>query len=66
MHVRVATRGSRLALTQTGWLVDRHKEANPGRSDDGEGTVTVETMPEIKSQRCWLLVADIEEFTQLS
>lgn len=30
MHVRVATRGSLLALTQTGWLVDRLKEANPG------------------------------------
>ncbi|HWI66421.1 MAG TPA: hydroxymethylbilane synthase [Symbiobacteriaceae bacterium] len=30
MHVRVATRGSLLALTQTGWLVDRLKEKNPG------------------------------------
>jgi hydroxymethylbilane synthase len=30
VHVRVATRGSLLALTQTGWLVDRLKEANPG------------------------------------
>jgi hydroxymethylbilane synthase len=28
--VRVATRGSLLALTQTGWAVDRLKEANPG------------------------------------
>ncbi|HYG57220.1 MAG TPA: hydroxymethylbilane synthase, partial [Symbiobacteriaceae bacterium] len=28
--VRVATRGSLLALTQTGWLVDRLREANPG------------------------------------
>ncbi len=28
--VRVATRGSLLALTQTGWVVDRLKEANPG------------------------------------
>ncbi|HLN62124.1 MAG TPA: hydroxymethylbilane synthase [Symbiobacteriaceae bacterium] len=28
--VRVATRGSLLALTQTGWTVDRLKEANPG------------------------------------
>jgi hydroxymethylbilane synthase len=27
--VRVATRGSLLALTQTGWTVDRLKEANP-------------------------------------
>jgi adenylate cyclase len=27
---------------------------------------TIETMPRIKQQRCWLLVADIEEFTQLS
>jgi len=30
VHVRVATRGSLLALTQTGWLVDRLREANPG------------------------------------
>lgn len=28
--VRVATRGSLLALTQTGWAVDRLREANPG------------------------------------
>lgn len=28
--VRVATRGSLLALTQTGWVVDRLREANPG------------------------------------
>lgn len=28
--VKVATRGSLLALTQTGWVVDRLKEANPG------------------------------------
>lgn len=28
--VRVATRGSLLALTQTGWVVERLKEANPG------------------------------------
>ncbi|MFZ5823587.1 MAG: hydroxymethylbilane synthase [Bacillota bacterium] len=28
--IRVATRGSLLALTQTGWVVDRLKEANPG------------------------------------
>lgn len=27
--IRVATRGSLLALTQTGWVVDRLKEANP-------------------------------------
>jgi len=28
--IRVATRGSLLALTQTGWVIDRLKEANPG------------------------------------
>ena len=27
---------------------------------------TVPTMPRVESHRCWLLVADIEEFTQLS
>lgn len=29
-NVRVATRGSLLALTQTGWVADRLREANPG------------------------------------
>lgn len=28
--IRVATRGSLLALTQTGWVIDRLKELNPG------------------------------------
>jgi adenylate cyclase len=27
---------------------------------------TIPTMPRIRSERCWLLVADIEEFTQMS
>jgi adenylate cyclase len=35
-------------------------------SDESYDSVTVATMPEIKAERCWLLVADIEEFTQLS
>lgn len=32
--VRVATRGSLLARTQTGWVVDRLREANPGTEFD--------------------------------
>ena len=36
-------------------------------ADADESAVdTIETMPRIKQHRCWLLVADIEEFTQLS
>jgi adenylate cyclase len=37
-----------------------------GSSADEMLGATVATMPRIESQRCWLLVADIEEFTQLS
>jgi adenylate cyclase len=33
---------------------------------DETNDATIETMPRIKQHRCWLLVADIEEFTQLS
>lgn len=39
--VRVATRGSLLALTQTGWVVDRLKERNPGVSFETEIFKTV-------------------------
>lgn len=34
--------------------------------DDDAFDATLATMPRVKSHRCWLLVADIEEFTQLS
>lgn len=43
-----------------------HQELNDPDGDEANGTVTVATMPKIKAERCWLLVADIEEFTQLS
>lgn len=43
-----------------------HQELNDPDGDEASGTVTVATMPKIKAERCWLLVADIEEFTQLS
>lgn len=39
--VRVATRGSLLALTQTGWVVDRLRERNPGVAFETEVFKTV-------------------------
>lgn len=39
--IRVATRGSLLALTQTGWVVDRLREANPGFDFEKEVFKTV-------------------------
>lgn len=41
MKLRIATRRSKLALTQTGWVADRLKELSPGLEVELETVVTV-------------------------
>lgn len=43
-----------------------HQEAGDTAAEELYGGQSMVTMREIKSERCWLVVADIREFTQLS
>jgi len=59
--VRVATRGSLLALTQTGWVVDRLREANPDLTFD---TLTFRTVGDTVLDRALSQIGDKGLFTK--
>ncbi|MBP2018609.1 hydroxymethylbilane synthase [Symbiobacterium terraclitae] len=59
--IRVATRGSLLALTQTGWVVDRLREANPDLTFE---TQTFKTVGDMVLDRALSQIGDKGLFTK--
>ncbi|WP_374712084.1 hydroxymethylbilane synthase [Symbiobacterium terraclitae] len=59
--IRVATRGSLLALTQTGWVVDRLREANPHLTFE---THTFKTVGDMVLDRALSQIGDKGLFTK--
>lgn len=59
--IRVATRGSLLALTQTGWVVDRLREANPDLTFE---TQTFKTVGDTVLDRALSQIGDKGLFTK--
>lgn len=59
--VRVGTRGSLLATTQTGWVVDRLKRAHPGRTFE---TIEIRTTGDLHSETVPAKALDKGHFTR--